>query len=92
MNRGGRQKLRAVQQVAGAIAKQPEAHSTLLPVLATAVRSIRGPEARAALSAVLGLLAVQPELEKAVLAALPELDLHPATTTVAPSAARKEAA
>jgi hypothetical protein len=91
VNRGGRQKLRAVQQVAGAIAKQPEAHPTLLPVLATAVRSIRGPEARAALSAVLGLLAVQPELEKVVIAALPELDLHPAMTSTAPSA-RKEAA
>ncbi|MFZ2281008.1 MAG: hypothetical protein WAW39_24630, partial [Prosthecobacter sp.] len=49
----------------------------LLPVLAATVRSIRGPEARAALAAVMSLLARRPELESAIAAALPELVLHP---------------
>ena len=77
IHRGGRQKLRAVKQIADDIAEHPQHHESLLPVLVTAVRSIRGPEARAALAAVLGLLARQPTLESAVSAALPELQLHP---------------
>ncbi len=95
VNRGGRQKLRAVEQVAAALMKEPQAHGTLLPVLVTAIRSIRGPEARAALASVMGLLAACPELEKETAALLPELDLNPpGGTTAQPTMpnSRKEAA
>lgn len=77
VHRGGRQKLKALRQIADALARKPD-ESTLLPVLVATVRSIRGPEARAALAAVMALLAARPELEAAVAVALPELVLHPA--------------
>jgi len=77
VHRGGRQKLRAVRQIADAIAQQPEASERLLPVMVTAVRSIRGPEARAALSAVLSVLDRHPSLEEDIVIALPELNLNP---------------
>lgn len=74
VHRGGRQKLKALRQIADTLATTP--HEKLLPVLAATVRSIRGPEARAALAAVMSLLARRPELESAIAAALPELVLH----------------
>jgi hypothetical protein len=75
VHRGGRQKLKALRQIADALAASP--NEKLLPVLVATVRSIRGPEARAALASVMALLARRPELENAVAAALPELKLHP---------------
>lgn len=76
VHRGGRQKLKALRQIVNALTKTPE--EKLLPVLVAAVRSIRGPEARAALAAVMTLIASRPELEQAVAQALPELVLNPA--------------
>lgn len=73
VHRGGRQKLKAVRELAEAIARQPEKAASLLPVLAVAVRSVRGPEMRAGLAAVMGLLARRPELGAEVRARLPEL-------------------
>lgn len=73
VHRGGRQKLKAVQQVAEAILRQPDSVTSLLPVLVVAVRSIRGPEARAALAAVMRLIAQRPELAEEVRGRLPEL-------------------
>ncbi|MBC8012398.1 MAG: hypothetical protein H7067_20135, partial [Burkholderiales bacterium] len=73
VHRGGRQKLKAVRELADAIAAAPETAAKLLPVLAVAVRSVRGPEMRAGLSAVMTLLARRPELAGAVRARLPEL-------------------
>ncbi len=76
VHRGGRQKLKAVRELAEAIAHEPETAERLLPVLAVAVRSVRGPEMRAGLSAVLMLVARRPELETAVRTRLPELQFQ----------------
>lgn len=73
VHRGGRQKLKAVRDIADALARAPEHAAQLLPVLAVAVRSVRGPEQRAGLAAVMTLLAARPELADAVRARLPEL-------------------
>lgn len=73
VHRGGRQKLKAVQQVAEVIIRDPVQAPKLLPVLAVAVRSIRGPEMRAGLAAVMTLIAIRPELAGAVRGSLPEL-------------------
>ena len=74
VHRGGRQKLKAARELADAIALEPGRAANLLSVLAVAVRSVRGPEMRAGLAAVLGLVARRPELAEAVRARLPELE------------------
>lgn len=74
VHRGGRQKLKALRQIADTLSTT--ADEKLLPVLVAAVRSIRGPEARAALAAVMTLLSRRPELESAIASALPELVLN----------------
>jgi hypothetical protein len=81
VHRGGRQKVKAVRQLAEAIATEPERATALLPVLAVAIRSVRGPEMRAGLAAVMSLVAQRPELASAVRAKLPELNFQ--TETVA---------
>ncbi len=73
VHRGGRQKVKAVHAIADAVAAAPESVEELLPVLAVAVRSVRGPEMRAGLGAVMSLVARRPELGEAVRARLPEL-------------------
>jgi hypothetical protein len=73
---GGRQKAKAVRQIAQAILAEPARAETLLPVLAAAVRSVRGPEARAGLAAVVGAAEARPELAEAVRRFLPELKLE----------------
>ncbi len=73
VHRGGRQKLKAVRQIAEAIALNTERCAALLPVLTVAIRSVRGPEMRAGLAAVMSLLAVRPELAGVVRVSLPEL-------------------
>ncbi len=78
VHRGGRQKLKAVRQIAEAIRAEEARAVSLLPVLAVATRSIRGPESRAGLAAVVGLAMESPALEAAVRALLPELQLSPA--------------
>jgi AmiR/NasT family two-component response regulator len=76
VHRGGWQKAKAVQQVAHAIVANPAQVETLLPVLAVAVRSVRGPEARAGLAAVVSLIEAQPQLADAVRRHLPEMKLE----------------
>lgn len=73
VHRGGRQKPKAIRELAEAIAREPESAPRLLPVLVVAVRSIRGPEMRAGLSAVMTLVARRPELAALVKTRLPEL-------------------
>jgi hypothetical protein len=73
VHRGGRQKAKAVRQLGEAIGADPAQAEALLPVLAVAVRSVRRPEARAGLAAVMTLLAQRPELTPAVRRFLPEL-------------------
>ncbi len=74
VHRGGRQKAKAVQQIARAIITDPAGAESLLPVLAAAVRSVRGPEARAGLVAVITVLEAQPQLAPAIHRTLPELN------------------
>ncbi len=73
VHRGGRQKAKAVQQIAHAIVENPARSDALLPVLAVAVRSVRGPEARAGLAAVVSVVEAQPQLADAVRRYLPEI-------------------
>lgn len=73
VHRGGRQKLRAVDQLAAVICRRPELAEELLGVLAVAVRSIRRPEARAALAAIARIATQRPELEAVIAERLPEL-------------------
>jgi len=75
VHRGGRQKAKAVQQIARAIVEDPTRGDMLLPVLAAAVRSVRGPEARAGLAAIVGVVEARPELTEAVRRLLPEMKL-----------------
>jgi hypothetical protein len=76
VHRGGRQKAKAVRQLADAIAAEPARAEALLPVLAVAIRSVRGPEMRAGLAAVMSLVAERPELAAEVRKQLPELHFH----------------
>jgi hypothetical protein len=75
VHRGGRQKLKAVHQIADAVRADESLSERLLPVLAVAVRSIRGPERRAGLAAVVGLATRNETMEAAVKKLLPELHL-----------------
>ncbi len=82
VHRGGRQKLKAIHQMTKAIQKHPEQSDSLLPVLALALRSVRGPEMREALAAVTELSANHPELAKAIVGHLPEVEMQPIGETV----------
>lgn len=73
VQRGGRTKLKAVHQVAAAIQEDLSQADRLLPVLAVAVRSVRAPERRGALSAVVTLVVRHAELRELVARELPEL-------------------
>jgi len=75
VHRGGRQKAKAVRQIAQAIVDDPGRGEALLPVLAVAVRSVRGPEARAGLAAVMNVVEARPQLGEAVRRNLPELKI-----------------
>lgn len=81
VHRGGRAKLTALRQISQALADQPDRAEQLLPVLVVAIRSVRPPEARAGLSAILSAVAVRPELEQMLTQHLPELRLLPAEAT-----------
>lgn len=75
IERGGRQKLMATRQLAEQLQGDPAQADRLLPVLAAAVRSVRRPESRAGLAAVVASLAACPELTAAVERHLPELEI-----------------
>ena len=75
VHRGGRTKLAAVKQLANAINKKPKAANSLLPVLAIAVRSIRRPEFRAGLAAIVQLVENNEVMAETVVRLLPELQL-----------------
>jgi hypothetical protein len=75
VHRGGRQKRKATGQLAAAIADQPQRADELLPVLAASIRSVRQPERRSGLAAVVQLVTACPELAASVSRHLPELRL-----------------
>jgi hypothetical protein len=76
IHRGSRAKPRVASQVAGWIERRPEDCESLLPLLAAALRSARGPERRAGLAAVAELVARRPQTVSVVNATIPELRLR----------------
>jgi hypothetical protein len=77
IHRGGRHKLIALRQISDAVRGNPQSAETLLPVLALAIRSVRVPEARAGLAAVVAAVDARPELADVIARHLPELQLSP---------------
>ena len=75
VHRGGRAKLKALRQISQAIAEHPDRAEVLVPVLAVAIRSVRPPEVRAGLSAILSAVSARPELEATLARCIPELRL-----------------
>ena len=82
VHRGGRQKLKAIPQLARALEKTPSLAESLLPVLSLALRSVRGPEMREALAAVAQLSEAHPSLAPAINKYLPEIAIQPMGETV----------
>lgn len=81
IHRGGRHKLTALRQISDAVRQNPDAAADLLPVLAVAIRSVRPPEARAGLAAVVAAVEARPAIAPLVAVVLPELDLAPQAVT-----------
>jgi hypothetical protein len=75
IQRGGRQKPGIVAQIVARIANKATEAETLLPLLAVAVRSLRGPEFRAGLTGVVVLSETKPELVPLIRQQFPELTL-----------------
>ena len=73
VHRGGRRKPGVVRQVVDRLAEHADESDRLLPLLAVAVRSLRGPEFRAGLTGVVALLERNPDLRPAVAKQFPEL-------------------
>lgn len=73
VHRGGRTKLKAMQQIQATILRDSGQASVLLPVLSVAARSLRAPERRGAIAALASLKAGSPELASAIRSHLPEL-------------------
>ncbi|MCX7397047.1 MAG: hypothetical protein NT138_05135 [Planctomycetales bacterium] len=73
VHRGGRAKLKAMQQIQAAILRDSRQATKLLPVLSVAARSLRAPERRGAIAALASLKRGNPELEAAIRLHLPEL-------------------
>lgn len=73
VHRGSRVKPAVIEQIARRLGRRPDEADKLLPILAVGLRSLRAPERRAALAAVVRLVETRPESEPIVRAALPEL-------------------
>jgi hypothetical protein len=76
VHRGGRAKPDVVRQLLRRLEASPGDAPDLLPLLGVALRSIRGPERRAGLVAVVRLVEARSEVEPLVRSAFPELQLH----------------
>jgi hypothetical protein len=75
IHRGGRAKLSALVQISRQITIEPQSATILLPVIAVAIRSVRGPEARHGVAAVVSAAERVPTLEPLIKQYLPELQL-----------------
>jgi hypothetical protein len=75
VHRGGRAKPEVARQIARRIADRPADAPELLPLLAIALRSLRQPERRAALAALVRAAETAPGLRAQMAAALPELTI-----------------
>lgn len=78
IHRGGRAKLSALKQVSRQVTLEPATLPALLPVLAVAIRSVRAPEARHGLAAIVAAVEQVPALEAEVTSHFPELIFDPA--------------
>jgi hypothetical protein len=76
IHRGSRAKPTVVRQLVRRIERRPEETASLLPLLAVALRSSRGPERRAGLAGIAGLVARRAEAAALVSASFPELKLR----------------
>ncbi len=77
VHRGNRAKRLAAGQIAEAIERDPARAPQLLPLLAVAARSIRAPEFRSGLAAVVRAATRRPEVAEHVSRLFPELKLAP---------------
>jgi len=77
IHRGSRAKLTALRQISAAVRDRPESRGRLLPVLAVAIRSVRGPEARHGLAALVAAVEASPDLAQSVAEQFPELRIIP---------------
>jgi hypothetical protein len=75
VRRGSRAKSSVVRQLVRWIERRPEDTAELLPLLAVALRSSRGPERRAGLAALATLVANRAEVAGLLTASVPELKL-----------------
>jgi hypothetical protein len=73
IHRGGRHKPGVVSQVVTRLVEHPDESDRLLPLLAVAVRSLRGPEFRAGLTGVVWLFDQNAALRPAIAKQFPEL-------------------
>jgi len=77
IHRGNRAKRLAAGQIAAAIERDPARAPQLLPLLAVAARSIRAPEFRAGLAAVVRTATRRPDVADQITRHFPELKLAP---------------
>jgi len=75
VQRGGRTKPVAVGQLVRRLGRRPDEARALLPILAVALRSMRGPEWRAGLAGVVALAERNADLRPLVMEMFPELKL-----------------
>ena len=76
IQRGGRCKPQVVQQVVRRLERHPAEAAELLPILAAALRSLRGPEWRAGLTGIVQLVSRREELRPLVALTFPELKVN----------------
>lgn len=75
VHRGSRAKQRALTQLGERLESQPQQVEILLPLLSLALRSVREPERRGALSALVRTAARQPEVRAAIAQHAPEIEI-----------------
>lgn len=75
IHRGGRAKLSSLRQISDQILRDPQSAKILLPVLTIAIRSVRPPEARHGLAAIVQAVEQVPSLADVVKRQFPELQL-----------------
>jgi hypothetical protein len=77
IHRGGRAKLSALMEISDRVMREPASAMVLLPILVIAIRSVRAPEARHGLAAIVTAIEHVPPIEVEVKRLLPELQLDP---------------
>lgn len=81
VHRGGRHKLKAIEQLVASIIDHPERGEELVPVLGVAIRSIRGPERRAGLAGAARLVELCSRAADILRQELPELSFDVTTAS-----------